>query len=115
MTAEKKEARAGGRIGAGQRSTASHATEHSNHSARVSDVECDVAYRDVIRTTGNGVLRRVPATFARCSRCGHEAFAYGQREASVNACLMRLRDECPNKLSQSNFYVLREGQRGQSR
>lgn len=108
MTARKENARVGGRrTDAGERSTASHATEHSNHSAAISEVECDVVYRDVIRATGHAVVKRVPATFARCSRCGHEAFAYGQREASVNACLMRLRDECPNKLSQSNFYVLR--------
>lgn len=109
MTAEKKAARAGEsrKTSAGLRSTASHATEQSNHSAPVSNVECDVAYRDVIRTAGNGSTKRVPATVARCSRCGHEAFAYGQREASVTACLVRLRDGCPNKLSQSNVYVRR--------
>jgi hypothetical protein len=104
MTAEKKAARAGGRTDAGNQGSDQM---HLNHSAPFSEVECHVAQRDVIRKAGNGATKRVPATFARCSRCGHEAFAYGQRDASVSACLMRLRDECPHKLSQSNIYVRR--------
>jgi len=45
----------------------------------------------------------VAGVCATCSRCNHEASAYGTGEASVKRALVMLREECPE--GESNFYV----------
>lgn len=61
-------------------------------------VECDV---DEIEHEGyRGPVAGVEVT---CGRCGHQTSAYGTSGASVRACLVMLREECP--LGESNFYT----------
>lgn len=62
-------------------------------------VTAEVSYDE--REDDYGRLRQV--TTATCSKCGNEAWAWGQRGASKTRCLVELRETCPE--DEENYYV----------
>lgn len=51
----------------------------------------------------DGDYATVRSICVTCSRCGHEAQAYGTSQRSVRRALVTLREECPQ--GENNFYV----------
>jgi hypothetical protein len=66
-------------------------------------VECEVEEIDLEDENG----RPVPSVCIKCSRCDHEATAYGRGERSIRKAAMSLRDDCPN--DEDNFYAIDDG------
>ncbi len=61
-------------------------------------VNCEV--EEITLQGDHGDVESVCAT---CSRCGQSEESYGTGDASINRCLVMLRQNCPR--GEQNFYV----------
>lgn len=62
-------------------------------------VQCTV--EETMLENENGY--EVEGIVATCDKCGHTTESFGTSQASIDRCLVMMRDECPR--NESNFYV----------
>lgn len=62
-------------------------------------VACSISETELENDNGYDV----DSVCATCSRCGHGTVSYGTSRASINRCLVLMREGCPN--NENNFYV----------
>jgi hypothetical protein len=62
-------------------------------------VLCEIDY--ISRRGDHG--QSIPSVCATCTRCQNEVKSYGDGQASIDRCLVVMREECPN--GEKNYYV----------